>query len=239
MVSTTTYSPSGSTMIKIGYFSPAYCLLCSSCSQRTNRGWWRTTNWIRPIVRHPKGHKGSPLFSFLEIPWEISLRLRWVAELRFQWRPFFLFGTDHDTAVRDTLSYLLPRGSQLSLVVVSCAQYSTCQLWAFLKLSLVTQMQGIDIGGLKVLLSVYSKDKGRPGREGLVWEVYNQETCARCILHLSSSNLLEQVNGIYMTPSTSWLGTGWQGLTSQFKMPGFLRLICGKRNALVLIVIPS
>eukprot|EP00904_Undaria_pinnatifida_P005397 jgi/Undpi1/1988/HiC_scaffold_12.g05375.m1 len=54
--------------------------------------------------------------------------------------------------------------------------------------------EGIDISGLKVLLSVYSKDKGRPGREGLVWEVYNQETCARCILHLSSSRLLEQVD---------------------------------------------
>lgn len=54
--------------------------------------------------------------------------------------------------------------------------------------------QGIIICGLKVLLSVYTKEKGRPGREGLVWEVYNQETCATCILHLSANSLLEQVS---------------------------------------------
>lgn len=45
-----------------------------------------------------------------------------------------------------------------------------------------------------MVLSVHTKDKDRPGKEGLVWQVYNQETCVTCTLHLSASGFLEQVN---------------------------------------------
>eukprot|EP00903_Cladosiphon_okamuranus_P017650 g16254.t1 len=54
--------------------------------------------------------------------------------------------------------------------------------------------KGISINGFRVLLSVHTKERGRPGREGLVLEVYNAETSASSILHLSASHLLKQVD---------------------------------------------
>lgn len=65
-----------------------------------------------------------------------------------------------------------------------------------LTLSPTTTSQGITIGGISVFLTVFTRNKGRPGREGLVWKVYNQETCSSCILHLSATRFLEQVGRI-------------------------------------------
>eukprot|EP00752_Nemacystus_decipiens_P012886 g11406.t2 len=54
--------------------------------------------------------------------------------------------------------------------------------------------KGVSIDGFRVLLSVHTKERGRPGREGLILEVYNAETSASSILHLSASHLLKQVD---------------------------------------------
>ncbi|CAN0145147.1 unnamed protein product [Scytosiphon promiscuus] len=55
--------------------------------------------------------------------------------------------------------------------------------------------KGISIGGLKVLFSAYTKEKGRPGMEGLVLETYNQDTSVTSTMHLSASALKSQVEG--------------------------------------------
>lgn len=55
-------------------------------------------------------------------------------------------------------------------------------------------LQAITISGFKVLLSVCTNGKGRPGREGLVWTAYSQEVSASCVMHLSGSCLLSQVS---------------------------------------------
>lgn len=65
--------------------------------------------------------------------------------------------------------------------------------------------------GLKVLLSVHTKERGRSGREGIVMEAYNQEISASCTLHLSTSTLLKQVSLPYfalcLAPVTQVQGT--------------------------------
>lgn len=67
-------------------------------------------------------------------------------------------------------------------------------LTSLLSVSFCCFCQGISLGGLKVLLSVYTKERGRPGREGLVFEIYNQETSATVTLHVSSQHLLHQAS---------------------------------------------
>lgn len=77
--------------------------------------------------------------------------------------------------------------------------------------------QGISIDGFRVLLSVHTKERGYPGREGLVFEVYNAETSASSILHLSASHLLKQASKV----SCSVLS--WQLCFSGETVPGYAR----------------
>lgn len=73
------------------------------------------------------------------------------------------------------------------------ARFSVCCVLRLLPLSLLNALQGITVGGLKVLFSVYTKEKGRPGMEGLVLVTYNQETSVTSTMHLSASALESQV----------------------------------------------
>ncbi|CAM9212025.1 unnamed protein product [Ectocarpus sp. 13 AM-2016] len=68
--------------------------------------------------------------------------------------------------------------------------------------------KGISLGGLKVLISVYTKERGRPGKEGLVFDIYNQETSATATLHVSSQHLLHQVDDkVHLLEDGRLLGT--------------------------------
>lgn len=72
-------------------------------------------------------------------------------------------------------------------------------IFALTFLCFILRCQGISLGGFKVLLSVHTKERGRPGREGLVIEAYNQETSGSCILHLSASSLLKQARFLHFS----------------------------------------
>jgi len=54
--------------------------------------------------------------------------------------------------------------------------------------------RGVKVDGQEVLISVFSRAKGRPGKEGLVVEAYNPQTCSTAILHIGSPALHAQVN---------------------------------------------